>query len=363
MKTKKTVCFVLPGTPDVSMGGFKVVYEYANRLCENGYKVTILYNRISCLYSTRLDFLRFNYQFLLYLIKLIKADYKVKWFALNEKINEKYFFRYTKNVFRKYNTIVATAVDTAFGVRKVNAEKSKNVMYLIQDFEAWNSYTSEDCYNSYKFDFKKIVIAPWLKDKVAEVEKDSFLIPNGFDFEYFKLTNPIEKRNPYTICMLNHNDDRKRCQDSFEALKIVKEKFPQLKVNIFGTPERPENLPDWYNYYQRPDQENHNFIYNNSSIFIAASKAEGMALPPAEAMICGCALVCTNIPGFALYAKNNETALLSPVFNPEKLACNIIKLIENQDLRIKLAKAGNEFIKQFTWQKASQKFIEVLEKK
>ena len=139
-------------------------------------------------------------------------------------------------------------------------------------------------------------------------------------------------------------------------MNIVHNRYPKLIVNIFGVPERPENLPDWYHYIQKPSKEKHNFLYNDSSIFVAASKAEGMALPPAEAMICGCALVCTDIPGFAMYAINNETALTSPVFDYKTLANNIIKLIEDNSLRENIAVAGNRFIQKYTWDNAFEKF-------
>lgn len=180
------------------------------------------------------------------------------------------------------------------------------------------------------------------------------------DFDYFRMMNPIERRSAYEICMLYHDDDRKRCADSIAALKIVKEKIPELHVNIFGTPKRPDDLPDWFSYFQLPDKDTHNRIYNDSAIFVAASKAEGMALPPAEAMICGAALCCTDIDGFALYAIDGETALASAVYDVAALAKNIEKLICDNDLRIKIAKHGNEFIKQFTWEKAVEKFETVL---
>ena len=58
-----------------------------------------------------------------------------------------------------------------------------------------------------------------------------------------------------------------------------------------------------------------------------------------------------------------ETGLLSPVYDVNVLAQNIIKLIENKDLRIKLAKAGNENIKKFNWETALEKFVNVIEEK
>ena len=87
---------------------------------------------------------------------------------------------------------------------------------------------------------------------------------------------------------------------------------------------------------------------NNAAIFVAASNKEGWALPPAESMQCGCALVCTDIGGFADYAKNGETALTSPVYDVQALADNILALIKDNGKRVKIAKAGNEYIQRFT---------------
>lgn len=161
--------------------------------------------------------------------------------------------------------------------------------------------------------------------------------------------------------MLYHNDDRKRSCDTIAAFKLVKEKIPSLKVLVFGVPKRPDDLPEWFEYHRLPEPTEHRNLYNNAEIFCSASKAEGMALPPGEAMICGCALVCTDIGGHRVYAEPEKTALLSPVFNVEALSQNIIRLIENPSLRISIAKAGNEKMKQFTMESASKKFLEALE--
>ena len=162
--------------------------------------------------------------------------------------------------------------------------------------------------------------------------------------------------------MLFHLDDRKRCCDSFVALEIVKKQIPELHVTMFGTPEKPDNIPEWYTYFKTPDRDTHNKIYNNASIFISASMKEGWALPPAESLQCGCALVCTDINGFKAYAINNETALVSPVYNVQALANNILNLIQDNNLRIKIAKNGNNFIQRFTWDKSFKQMKELIEK-
>lgn len=78
-------------------------------------------------------------------------------------------------------------------------------------------------------------------------------------------------------------------------------------------------------------------------------------------MICGCAVACTDNGGFSMMVKNNETGLTSPVYDVKKLAENILQLIKNDALRIRLAKNGNEFIQKFTWENAFKNFYSVLQ--
>ena len=52
-------------------------------------------------------------------------------------------------------------------------------------------------------------------------------------------------------------------------------------------------------------------------------------------------------------AKHEETALLSPIKDPNQLAENIIRLIEDDELRIRLATNGQRYVKEhFTWEKS-----------
>jgi len=367
---KQNIVFFLPGYGDPPIGGYKIVYEYANRLSENGFDVHIMYPHLKYIPELKPFADKKNKILIIKLLKYIKFTAKkllgkvkaAEWFDLNPSVKKDFYFEINSRTIKKYDKdsiFIATAIQTAYILAKCNLQRSR-AFYFIQDFEAWFGLSEEQVLNSYRFNLNKIAIAPWLCEKVASVGETATLIPNGFDFEYFKLSNPIENRKSSNVLMLYHLDDRKRCVDFLAALEKVKKVIPDLHVDMFGTPEKPENLPEYIDYYQRPDRELHNKLYNDAAIFVAASKAEGMALPPAEAMICGAALCCTNIGGFALYAKNNETALTSPVYDIDKLAENIITLIQNDELRIKIAKAGNEFIKQFTWEKAVQSFIDYI---
>jgi glycosyltransferase involved in cell wall biosynthesis len=66
-------------------------------------------------------------------------------------------------------------------------------------------------------------------------------------------------------------------------------------------------------------------------------------------MACGCAVVSTENTGVVDYITNMESGLLSPIKDPQSLGENLIKLLDDDNLRIKLAENGNNNIRSYTW--------------
>lgn len=363
----KKIAFIFPGRGLNPIGGFKIAYQYADFFSECGYEVHLIFN-----YEKR-DFFKTKNISLFHKIKSFIGFYYRKyrgdlelsnWYIFKNKIHKDIIFNYAPfflNKYKNFYAIYATAVETAYFLNDVKSIKNINKFYLIQDFENWKGNTDEYVYNSYNFPFTKIVISKWLQKRVEKTGNNATLIPNGLDFNYFKLSVPIENRKATEIAMLYHLDNRKRCCDAMEALAIVKKQIPDLHVSIFGVPDKPIDLPDWYTYYQTPTKEKHNYIYNNAAIFVAASDKEGWGLTPCEAMQCGVAVACSNAEGFLEFAIDNENALVSPIYDNIALANNILKLINNNELRIKIATAGNQSIQQFTLESAFSKIKKLME--
>jgi glycosyltransferase involved in cell wall biosynthesis len=128
----------------------------------------------------------------------------------------------------------------------------------------------------------------------------------------------------------------------------LKHRIPDLEVTLFSTFPRPESLASWISFHQKP--QNLPALYNEASVFFSPSLGEGWALPPAEAMACGCAVVCTHIGGHADYAIDRKTALLVPPSNEKVMEERLFELLTNTELKNTLAKNGNEFIStHFNW--------------
>lgn len=353
----KTITFIFPSPGISPTGGYKVVYEYANRLVADRYQVNIVYAG-SIFWAKKSAYYKFT-NCVRYVQRLLNGYSCRKWFALDKRVKEVFAFSLNYRHVPKSDIYIATSPYTAMYVKDYPVNPA-NKYYLIQDYENWGNVTDEILRNTYHYDLQKIVISSWLEKIMNEENVSCICIPNGFNFNYFSLSTPISKKNKFRVAMLYHTMERKGCKYGIEALHIVKRIYPQLLVSMFGVTERPSFLPDWFQYSQCPNKETHNKIYNDSAIYIGSSTIEGWGLTIGEAMICGAAVACTDNLGYREMAKDEETALLSPIKDSEALANNIIRLIENDELRYRIAENGHRFIQQFTWDNSYKKLCMAL---
>lgn len=353
---KKTITFIFPHPVDGPAGGYKVVYEYANRLVADGYKVNVVYAGSLFWQKKSLYFKLTNC--VRYVERLIKGYSARSWFALDKRVKEHFTLSLNYRHIPKSDIYVCTSPYTAMYVKDYPTDRK---FYFIQDYENWGAVTDDILRSTYHYPLRKIVISNWLKEIMDEEVVACEVISNGFDFDYFQYSNPIGKRDKFIVAMLYHTMERKGCKYGFEALELVKRRYSQLRVLMFGTTPRPEGLPEWYEYYQRPDRDRHNRIYNEASIFLGTSNIEGWGLTVGEAMICGAAVVCTDNKGYLEMAKHEENALVSPVRDAQALADNVIRLIEDDELRVRLAGNAMEGIRKFSWDRSYAKLLEVLD--
>lgn len=348
----KKILFLLPGAAGIPTGGYKVVFEYCNRLAADGYKVGVMYPSC-CRGLHRVGFRVWCKALLRFIIYSILPRYTARgWFPLDRRVKEYWVWSLRERNVPKADVYVATAVQTAYYLARYKRISPSCKFYFIQHFEDWGNSSREFALASYHFNLRKWVIARWLEQIVEQEGEDSVLIPNGFEFTQFHITINPEARKKSRVCMLYHSLAWKGCADGFAALELVRKKCPDLRVTLFGVPPCPEGLPDWYEYHQRPAREEHRRLYNEAAIFLGTSHSEGWGLTVGEAMACGCAVVCTDNPGYREMAEDGKTALIAPVGDSQALAECIIRLIEDDDLRLRIARAGHENILRFTWDRS-----------
>lgn len=345
------ITFVLPGYPWNPIGGFRVVYEYANHLAIRGHKVLIVHPRK--LANWEIPLLSLSHWVRKQVGKVCNLLFRptVRWQPINKQIKMLYVPEPKAEHILDGDAVLATAWQTAEYVNEYPPSKGLK-FYLVMDFDSYFG-PKERLESTWELPFKKITISHWLYEKVLAVagNQDIINIPLGIDHNRFRLIKDIKNR-PKQIAMMYSPAKYKSVEDGIRALEICKLKHPEIKVVMFGATKKPK-IPAWITYKHNLSEEELVNLYNQSMIFVCSSLAEGFAFPPAEAMACGCAVVSTDCGGNRDYAKDKVNALLSLPRDPEELAKNLNKLLENEDLRIKLAKEGYRDIQKFSWDRST----------
>ena len=93
--------------------------------------------------------------------------------------------------------------------------------------------------------------------------------------------------------------------------------------------------------------------YRSISIFLVPSYSESFGLVSAEAMSCGCALVATRT-GFAADLVSGEEAMVLSKFSAGQLVQAVTALLQDDNLRQRLAMQGYRRVQALRWRTTSQ---------
>ena len=347
---------------NVPGGGRKIVYEYANQLVRWGHEVTIVNLRAER--SSFFHSLHTLFWLLLHPARLADEVKKpeVSWYSLHSSVK---LVRATNLKARQVpdaDAIFATSWPTASLVSECPRNKGAK-FYLVQDFPPWLG-DQHELEQTWRLPLKKIAISGWQAELVAQAGapiEDIEVIPDAVDQESFRVTNSISGRAKRVVMLYSLLRPYKRSELGLSALIKCKNAVPDLQASLFGPiQERPTELPSWIEYHGNISESDLVKLYNSASIYLCSSAAEGFALPPAEAMACGCALATTDCGGNREYAKHEETALVSDPDDFAALVSNVIRLLSDEELRVRIASAGRNRIAQLTWEQSTQRLIEFI---
>lgn len=346
------ITFLMPSYPYGPSGGPRVVYEYANRLAARGHTVAVVHPlRLKCPPPERLtayEWVRRKYVG----IRRRLSKPSIDWQPIDNRVQLLFVPSSDDCYIPEADALFATSWHTVASVLQYPAGKGEKC-YLIQGYEVWQG--PKDLVDAtWRAPLHKVVVAKWLREVGDELGSQQMTyIPNAINHDLYRVMRSLEER-PRQVVMAFSTLPVKGSADGIRALEIAKRGFPDTKIIFFSTSRRQPWIPKWVEYHRNPPQ---NFIvneiFNRSSIYLCPSLSEGWPLPPAEAAACGCAVVSTGNGGVREYMEHGVTGLLSPPGDPERLAENLCRLLGDDDLRIRLAKALNSFVSRLSWERSA----------
>lgn len=338
------ITWILPQNYDTPIGGYKIVYQYANFLVSLGYEIKIvflqnpIYGEHSKLYQISRD---------IYWDLFNKNPFKkeVTWFPLDPRIKIDWNITFDQLKLAQNEKVIATAYWTANFVSDAKIPLT-NKFYFLQDYEIFSGKVNDvDC--TWKLPLNKFSVSSWLAQLGEEKfsEKVEF-IPNFLDSsDDFRITNDIHNRN-HTVALLNHPNKRKNTKLGLEIIELIREKAPEVDVKLFGTEEFDTAGIDYIDYFKRPSREQlRDDIYNQSLIYLLPSEYEGWGLTAMEAMASGDIVISNDNGGVNDFIRNGINGYILSFENKNLVVDKVIEILNNRndELVINASKVVDNF--------------------
>ncbi|OEC84710.1 glycosyl transferase family 1 [Methanobacterium sp. A39] len=208
------------------------------------------------------------------------------------------------------------------------------------------------------------------------LEKEKLnIIPFGVDINFYKPLKIPKDENMFQILAVGYLIERKGFEYLIRAVKEVLNKHKDVRLTIVGSGPLEEKLKSLITelklennakIMKNVSDEELLQLYNSSDLFVLPSivdsqgNTEGLGVVLLEAMACKLPVIGSNTGGIPDIIQHSETGLLVPEKDVSQLSEAILNLIENKDLRDKLAVNGyNQVRENFNWKEISKSYLKV----
>jgi glycosyltransferase involved in cell wall biosynthesis len=180
---------------------------------------------------------------------------------------------------------------------------------------------------------------------------------------------PMDQRDPGAMLWFGTWGDRKGIHYINRAFREVKKKHPRATLTLGGTGRTSHHLESFFDpdlrgslrVLPRISIDEQIAEFNKHSIFLFPSLSEGFGLALVEAMSMGLACVTTFTGLVGDWMVDEQEALIVPMASSKHLALAIMKLIGDDELRTRVARAGQILAATFTVERFVKEYLAVFE--
>lgn len=198
-----------------------------------------------------------------------------------------------------------------------------------------------------------------------------FRAPGGVNSEFFHPVQREDGTDEFRIlCYGRVYKRRKGVRQVIRAVEGLGRKYPRIKLVLFDSlvgedrrdprPMIKSRVP--HEFHLDLPQSRMAWLYSQAEIFVSGERRAGWSNTAAEAMACRVPVVCTR-SGTRDFAVHGHTALVVPFPLASLFRRQIVRLIEDEGLRLRLAGAGYEKIQEFSWSSLVDRLEELFREK
>lgn len=340
-------------------GGVRIVRDYASKLIKRGHQVTIVATPYSMQATPNDRKMSLASGVSLKLFKTYLARWLWKDHLHGFEGTLLTPLTLSKENIPDADAVIATTWYTAEWLATYPLTKGKK-FYLILGYETWDGY-KERVDATWKLPFTKIVISNWLKKIGEEQFGEKIFGPFHHPVDP-KLFHPVKRlaNHRLRVGMLYSSLPLKGFSDGLKAFELARKAMPHLDLVLLSSERKKPDIPKYAEFHKRPLQNRLKEIYGSCDVWICSSWAEGYYLPASEAISCGCALVSTKVGCVGDVFEHESSALVSAPKDCDALAANLVRALQNPDLRQELVHKGQQIVSKITWDEQIAVFEAIL---
>ena len=194
-------------------------------------------------------------------------------------------------------------------------------------------------------------VLKWPDKLTTDSKATQKLYKEKFDLNFEYLPSPLDVQKFSNISDVTKIENQVAYvgRDSYEkGIDILKQAESKIDGNVVYCTDR-----SWDDAMK---------IIKSSQVVVVPSRMESLPTTVKEAFYLNVPVVATNVGGIPELIKDNETGILVPSENPDRLADAVNELLSDKQKAKRLANNGNKFVKNhMTWDIILPKYIQFYE--
>ncbi|MFL5538613.1 MAG: glycosyltransferase family 4 protein [Longimicrobiaceae bacterium] len=193
--------------------------------------------------------------------------------------------------------------------------------------------------------------------------EDIRVIHNGVDVDFFRPDPTVSRALEPTFLSVGRLKKYKRIDHAIEAVALLKARGVDVRLRIAGKGDDEPRLreaagrlgvDDRVTFEGFVTEEGKRDLMRRAWATVQPSPKEGWGITNVEAAACGTPTVASDSPGLRESVVHEETGLLYPHGDIEKLAAALERLAAAPDEVARLGEGAHRFAQGFTWDRAAE---------